>query len=512
VTPTSIEKPVVDRRPPLARWDRTRLAVVLFGVVGGIALRAFVLLTPLGAPDSDEAVVGLMARHLAHGEHTTFFWGQNFGGTPFLYLMTPVIRVFGTSFFTLRLTGTLLAAVNAVLVWRVGRRLFSEQGAIAAGLVSWVWPAMAVWFSVREQLFYVPTVTAGLLAWLIALGRSRPRGWPDAGRWLACGFVLGLGWWMSPNIIYFAVPLAVWMLWDGERRARWPMALAAVPGAVVGAAPWLRFNLSHDWASMRLPVFDSPSPPAANARFLAEGAYPGLIGLRQPFYGAWHGAWAQFAGWPLALVAVAVLTGVALRARGLDGIALVCFPILYLAQPFGTVYSNLRYVFWLAPMLALAIGRVAPTPRRTVAIVVAALVASSASLIGFHTNVTREPTPLLVANTEDTGPAVDLLLEQDLTHGYAGYWTAFVVTYQSGERIIVAPTSFNDRYPRYRAQVDAADHPFWMVITGSDQERALRADLDHLGVGATWHTAGEWTILVPDRAVRPDEVSAEARY
>src|SRR6185312_1031761 len=32
------------------------------------------------ALDSDEAVIGLMARHILHGERPTFFWGQNYMG------------------------------------------------------------------------------------------------------------------------------------------------------------------------------------------------------------------------------------------------------------------------------------------------------------------------------------------------------------------------------------------------------------------------------------------------
>ncbi len=96
-----------------------------------------------------------------------------------MYVLAPIIGLFGTSFFTLRLAVTLFGALNAVLVWRVGRRLFSEQASTTAGLVIWVWPSMALWFSVRERCFYVLPVTTGLAAgrWTIFEPRRAVR--PD---------------------------------------------------------------------------------------------------------------------------------------------------------------------------------------------------------------------------------------------------------------------------------------------------------------------------------------------
>jgi hypothetical protein len=51
------------------------LLLVLFAAGAGIALRTFVYLSVLGSTNSDEAVLGLMARHALHGEFTTFLWG-----------------------------------------------------------------------------------------------------------------------------------------------------------------------------------------------------------------------------------------------------------------------------------------------------------------------------------------------------------------------------------------------------------------------------------------------------
>ena len=55
--------------------------LVLALVVAGIVLRVWVLASSLGQLDSDEAVVGLMANAIRHGHLSTYYWGQNYGGT-----------------------------------------------------------------------------------------------------------------------------------------------------------------------------------------------------------------------------------------------------------------------------------------------------------------------------------------------------------------------------------------------------------------------------------------------
>ena len=57
------------------------MPIVVVAVVLGVALRIWLVSSALGPFDSDEAVAGLMGRHMLHGEFFTFYWGQPYGGT-----------------------------------------------------------------------------------------------------------------------------------------------------------------------------------------------------------------------------------------------------------------------------------------------------------------------------------------------------------------------------------------------------------------------------------------------
>src|SRR6195256_4431104 len=73
----------------------------------GLALRLAVIASPLGEIDADEAVVGLMARHIAFlGERPVFYWGQPYLGSLEAFTTAPFFRVFDSSTPLLKLIPT----------------------------------------------------------------------------------------------------------------------------------------------------------------------------------------------------------------------------------------------------------------------------------------------------------------------------------------------------------------------------------------------------------------------
>ena len=68
--------------------------------------------------------------------------------------------------------------------------------------------ASSVWFSTRAMLFYQPTIIFGLGA-IIAAEQLAEDEQSDRGphvRWAVLGLLLGVGWWTSTQIVFFAVP------------------------------------------------------------------------------------------------------------------------------------------------------------------------------------------------------------------------------------------------------------------------------------------------------------------
>ena len=92
------------------------LGVVLL-LAGGLALRLLYLVTP--DLDSDQAVFGLMAMHMLHGEFPIFQWGYSYMGTIESVVAAPLMLVFGPTRFALNLTPALFSLLFGYAAYRL---------------------------------------------------------------------------------------------------------------------------------------------------------------------------------------------------------------------------------------------------------------------------------------------------------------------------------------------------------------------------------------------------------
>ena len=155
---------------PLRRDPLFVLGLAVFVI--GLALRLWVLgRSPL---NSDEAFVALMAREVLRGHFFAFLWGQHYGGGEF-YVVAGLFALFGQSRLVFGLAPVLLDAVAAVLVWRVGRRLFDDRIGALAAIMFWIWPAAYLYLSTIEYGFRYLALVCGLVVVLFARCERRRR-------------------------------------------------------------------------------------------------------------------------------------------------------------------------------------------------------------------------------------------------------------------------------------------------------------------------------------------------
>ena len=174
---------------------RLSAAIVVLAV---LFRSAFLIVWPLVAFDSDQAITGLMAKHLAELRALpVFYYGQNYMLAVEAWLVAPVFVVAGASVTALRLP---LLAINIAIALLLFRALVRETG---------LRPALAV---VPTLLFALaaPGVTARLLdanggnveplLYVLLLWTTR-----DRPRW--CGFVFAIGFLQREFLLYGLVAL-----------------------------------------------------------------------------------------------------------------------------------------------------------------------------------------------------------------------------------------------------------------------------------------------------------------
>ena len=386
--------------------------IVAVLVLAGVVLRAVFLHGRWGTVDSDEAVVGLMARDFRDGDWRAFYWGQHYAGTQ----ETALVALAGASRLALKLVPCALSGVAAVLTWRIGRRFLDERIAQLAGLLFWVAPGAYVWWSTKERGFYWVALVLGLTLVLGVLRLVEHGGhWRDGA---LVGVAAGLGVWASPAVLYFAVPAGVWLVARRAPPLRW--LAVGVPAAIVGALPWLWHNVEQGWPSLERPPQPEYVSYVGGIGRLLWQVLPMALNLRYPIGGNWIAR-----GFGLLVYAGLALAFARLvwqrQSRPVLLLAILAtFPFIYAWFPGAWFVGEARYALFAAPFLALAVSWM--VRRREVLVV---LVAASAvvSLI-----VVR---PIAAEYPRHLGPDIAALRAAGVDHAWADYWLAYRLTFES---------------------------------------------------------------------------------
>ena len=457
---------------------RTAGLLVLAAAVG-LVLRVGVLGSDtLGALDSDEAVVGLMARHALDGELTAFYWGQSYGGSFESLLAALVFAFAGSGVLALKLVPLALFALAGVLVWSIGRRTIGDRGALVAVALFAIGPAYVVWWSTKERLFYGTTLVLSLVVVLLVLRLHDRVGRRDLA---LLGLAFGLGWWTNAMIAFVSVPAICWLVWRKPSVLR--QAWIAVVCAALAASLWIREALVNDFAPLRQGPEggDDTYLDHLNTFFAAD--LPMALGLRIPFSLEWPAG--EVVGRLVELACVAGVVWALARRRGRTweplAVIALAYPFLFAFAPVAAYNLEPRYLFPLAPLIALLAGlALARHTLLAAAVCGAALVLSVSGLRSLADGDLAAGVSGGVAVPADAGPAIDALREGGARYALASYWLAYRLTFESAETVVVASTG-QVRHPPYQQAVGSVPRPARVYVAGSSEERAARPKLERDG-------------------------------
>jgi hypothetical protein len=536
----------------LLAWGLTAVAIL-----AGVVLRAwYVFHQPMYA---DEAVVGLMVQQILHGHLSAFYWGQVYGGAE-PYLVVPLFAIFGSSTWALEIVPTILAAAAGLVTWRIARRLVNDAAIAAlAGAVVWVVPQTQVFNSTVELGFRGVTLLSGLGLVLVAL-----RIWEGQQTWLAfawLGVLAGVGWWSSPEIVYYVVP-AAWMVVSAIGRddeighlRRWgSRLLVALVAFIVGALPWLWANVGSGFYSLNTKAFQLPAnSPGYFGRLhiFFRWMLPMMFSLKAEVTGAWLFARPlSMLFFVLLLVACAPTIVLCLfrdaRSRAL-AVAVLLFPFILALSPATWFWGYGRYANLGLPLIVLVLvvgvaeavrlvyrGRVRTADRQQAlvrgllaSLVMGVLVALSVANFAIF----MTPGSTFLGGWDDpnspSSATVADLEAHHIRYAYADYWVAYKLDFLSDNQLQITTIANDvDRWPAQRQAVREARSQAWLFTTttgvpatqfgptasiqGPDgmSETEFLAALQRLAIRYRIVQAGLVRAVIPRRAVNPAQVAS----
>lgn len=424
--------------------------------------------------DSDQAIIGLMAKHLVEGRaFPLFYYGQNYMLGVDAWFAAPVFAVAGASVATLHVS---MALFN-VLVGTLLILAFQASGGLR--------PRLAV-LAASFFLFAPPFTTASLIeaganigpfAYVAALWLLRERP-------IVSGAILGMGF-LNREFTIYALPMLLaadllqgrlftterlrfWLVMAVATLATWQAIQALKPyadmmgpgtrGQLVGGVAGSQIGNIAD----RIAVVPSELPARATAmvgNHLAR--LYGTIALQDPIgpQGRDWIFWPFLAFMGLAL-ARAVFVGLRTRTLGraafafyLIGVGASAAAGVVLTRPIGMVVD--RYVLL---GLFIPIGIVGAyfaletrVVGRRLAMVAMTVWLAGSAVDHWHQAVRYVRAP----ETDELRDLINGMLARDLHVAEAGYWRAYKIAFLSGERIKVASTDVI-RIEEYQALAAAA--------------------------------------------------------
>jgi hypothetical protein len=263
-----------------------------------LGLRVWLLVRTHGFIDGDEALVGIQAQHILHGELPVYYYGQPYMGSLEAYLIALIFAIIGSSSWAMRCEPILLSLALVWLTWRLAGAL-ATQARLSPSARRW-FVVISTFFAAIPPLYdgviemrtwggHIETYILSLLLLLSAL-RLTQRWQAGASlretvwRWVGIGLLIGLGMWVYPLIIIAVLCALLWIGWESARNfvtpaviwRRLALAVTAIPAFLVGFAPALLWGASHRWANV-LYLFNPNNQDSQNA--LLHQLYPDRLAL-----------------------------------------------------------------------------------------------------------------------------------------------------------------------------------------------------------------------------------------
>jgi hypothetical protein len=435
--------------------------------------------------DSDQAVVGLMAKHLSEGRgFPLFFYGQNYLLGVEAWMAAPLFVLGGPTVAMLRLPLVLLnLATGGALILVFVRR----------GLPPWLAGVVVLPFLVTTPIVSAELVTAlgasvEPFLYVVLLWALRRRPW-------AFGMFFAFAC-LHREFCLFALPAMVVAVWLEGRPWSRPNWLAAFAGAaaVWGLVDWLKWHVNtlgvtggvREVSSLAeeartIGAFLSFDPSGYLARLgQVVTSAPELVGGRPYSLQTWALDDALTAGSAVAGLALGLALAVALgrlivllrQGRGGPGVrraraAVLAWPA-YLAiiaaltvaayglnggiDPHAAVVTRYLLFVLLFPVAVVGAWALVDQGRLWRASIVALLLvwagATAADAVRWTQKLRAAP-----PDSEFRYLAADLMAH-GVRYGRAQYWDAYIVTFFARERVVLASTD-KVRIGAYQSEVDA---------------------------------------------------------
>lgn len=542
----STEKNIISDKIPVWGW-------VLLMAMLGILWKIIWLANQAFPFNSDEAITGLMARHILQGERPVFFYGQAYMGSLDAFLVAGLFRLLGDSILSIRILQMILYTCTIISTAALGWKLTHRRDVTVISSLLMAIPVVNVTLYTTVSLGgYGEALVLSNAACLCALSMDvDKKGEMPIHRLIILsillGLITGLGFWSFGLSLVATVPACLYgflTILKARKKNNWifPIALIII-FFFIGSFPWWQAGFQSGSSLQISEMFGSAVSIEKDPWIVRTGNHlfnflflglPAIFGLRPPWEIRWLGLpllpfilviWGGvfwFFGkllktmeagerqkWYLILASVGFLAaGFIFTAFGLDPSGRYFLP---LAVPFSLIFAQTVVSLPVKKTIQFALAAI---------LVVYAGVGTIQSALKNPPGITTQFDSVTWINHQYDEKLIEFLKDKGEVFGYSNYWVTYPLAYKSREEILYSPslpyhndlryTSRDNRLPEYTRQVERASRTAYITTFNPPLDMALKTGFSRLGVNWREETIGDYHIYFDlSRPVHPSELIGE---
>ncbi|MCB0335877.1 MAG: glycosyltransferase family 39 protein [Bdellovibrionales bacterium] len=479
--------------------------------------------------DADEAIVGLMAKHILEGAALpVFYYGQHYMGSLEAILASWSFALFGVSGLALKLVPLACSLILIIVFYEFLLVATSKQVArVGAVLMAVPAPTLVIW-SAKARGGFIEILLLGTIAflWYFRWLHSKPKNW---NYFYGTAFILGVGWWVNNQIIYFMLPVGLFSILFWVLRFSWSTAghmMMAWVAFFIGGSPYWIYNLNNKFVSFQMFHAAEEGGFFEHLAGFFETALPILLGAKRywqtqdviPYASVFvFGLYGLLCAGIIILV-FRSMTGLTLRALvGVDStvsgkrlrlIQCIVFVALYAlgvvavfsASSFGYLVAAPRYLLplyvGLFALAAIVIGGL-NLPLRSFGLCALLLVHLACAYSGQRA-IPGEP---FIYKGERAAKSHDALIswlaKHNITWIRTNYWIGYRLAFETSEKVrfAVFQNPYQIRIPAYQSVARSLDYDRLPLVLTPHQSEVVRIALEAQGFVFRESAVGGYVVL-----------------
>lgn len=497
--------------------------------------------------NSDEAIVGLMGKHILEGENFLYFYGQSYMGSLDAYLVALGFLIVGEKVIAIRIVQIILYSLSIIFFYLFIESSFQNRKIAFIGSSFFVFPPVNVVLYTTVSLGgYGEALLIGTACfYLVELLIKNLENNKSKLIVSLIGFLLGLGLFVNPISLTLIFSAIIYFLFKVHKMKKFPIIrnwiLLFFVFFLVGSLPfWISFFFSNG-----LSVFHEITGSAVavendtllnrllthTTSFLLFG--PSVIfGLRPPWNVEWIGVFA---------IPVVVFFWIFLfyllfsRKHEKKNIeTLILINVVGMLTLFGFIFTSfgvdpsgryfLPFVFPIGAIFGYAIVHFKNKVLLTLGIIVIAY-----QIFGTYISATKDPyittqfyEPAQV-NHKEIDKLIKFLEEENELYGFTNYWVSYPLAFLSGEKIISVPklpyhpdlrfTERDNRISRYNELILEGENYFFITTNNQPLNNLLEHKLNQKEITFKIKVIDDYYILYDlSRKITPTELGLMDEY